>query len=143
MKTTLSVTKAAEQLLEKSGKPMHYKEITKQIMHQCALSGKTPRETVRSLLATNSNFIRVDEGIYALTKWKKYIPARFAKDIAYDILKSRGKPMSMYDLGLKVLEERKFKGGPKMVIRNAIHNDRRFLRDTDSDLVFLVEWKTS
>ena len=141
MKTTIPVTTAVEILLEESGKPMHYKEITKQILHQCNLHGKTPHETVRSLIGTNSKFIRVTEGVYALSKWKQYKPARFAKDIAYDILKARGKSMSMTALGKKVFEEREFVGGPRMVVRNVVSKDKRFLFDRDSELVSLAEWQ--
>jgi len=140
MKTPMTVIKAAEELLEKSGKPMHYKDITRQILHNCALFGKTPHETVRSLMATNPKFIRVDEGTYALSKWKKFTPARFAKDIAYDILKSKDRPMSLNDLGKKILDERKFKDGPKMVVRNAIRHDRRFITEKETELVTLTEW---
>jgi hypothetical protein len=140
MKTLIPVTKAAEELLEKSGKPMHYKEITRRILHKCALYGKTPHETVRSLIGTNSKFIRVAEGVYALSKWKNFKPARFAKDIAYDVLKSFGKPMSLYDLSNRVFEERVFRGGPKAVIKSAIRNDTRFLLDEDTELVSLREW---
>ena len=140
MKTTIPVTKAAEELLEKSGEPMHYKEITKQILKKCALSGKTPNETVRVSLGRDSKFVRVAEGLYALAKWKKYKPVRFAKDIAYDILKSRGEPLALYDLGIKVFEERRFKSDPKMVIRNVIRNDKRFLLNENTEIVSLVEW---
>lgn len=141
MNNEISVTKATEELLEKTGNPMHYKEITKFIINKCALSGKTPHETVRSLIGTSKKFIRVAEGTYALSKWKKYKPARFAKDIAYDILKTKGKPMTLLALGEKVIEERIFVGGPKMVIRNVVHNDKRFLLDTEKELVSLREWK--
>ena len=93
MKTSIPVTIAAEKLLEKSGKPLHYKEITNAIIQECDLHGKTPDETVRSLIGTNSKFIRVAEGVYqVLSKWKKYTSARFAKDIAYDVLKSNVNP---------------------------------------------------
>lgn len=143
MKTKVSVATAVEELLEQSGKPMHYKEITKLIIDKCALAGKTPHETVRSRIGINSKFMRISEGVYALSKWKAYKPARFAKDIAYDILKVEGKPMTMSDLGRKVFEERVFVGAPKMVIRNVIRNDKRFLLNQASELASLAEWKKS
>ena len=34
--------------------------------------------------------------------------------------------MSLYELGVKVFEERIFIGRPKLVIKNAIHHDGRF-----------------
>jgi DNA-directed RNA polymerase delta subunit len=140
MSEKASVRKAAKELLEKSGKPMHYVEITKRILHRCNLQGETPHESVRSLIATDPNFIRVAEGVYALSIWKEYKPARFAKDIVYSILESKGKPMSLDDLGARVLEERKFVGNPKVVIRNAIRNDKRFRLNNKTKSVYLAEW---
>ncbi|HLO16784.1 MAG TPA: winged helix-turn-helix domain-containing protein [Anaerolineales bacterium] len=141
MRTIMSITKAAEELLERSGTPMHYKEITDQILHECDLHGNTPYETVRSSIGRSSKFIRIAEGVYALSKWKKYKPARFAKDIAYDILKLAAKPMSLINLGDKVLAERKFKGKPNMIVKNAIRQDARFYLDKRSNMVYLIEWK--
>ncbi len=140
MREKMLVTKAAKELLEKTGKPMHYMEITKQILLRCNLQGKTPHETVRALMGTSPDFIRVAEGIYALSAWKEYKPARFAKDIAYSILESKGKPMSLDDLGVKIFEERKFVGDSKVVVRNAIRNDKRFRMDKMTELVYLADW---
>ena len=140
MREKVSVRKAAKELLDEAGKPMHYMEITKQILHRCNLHGETPHESVRSIIGTSPNFIRVAEGIYALSTWKEYKPARFAKDIAYSILESKGKPMSLDDLGVKIFEERKFVGSPKVVARNAIRNDKRFRLNKMTELVYLAEW---
>jgi DNA-directed RNA polymerase delta subunit len=140
MKTIIPVTKAAEEILEKSGKPMHYMEITKLILRKCDLHGKTPDQSVCSRISTNSKFVRVAEGVYALSKWKNYTRIRFAKDIAYDILKSKGESLSLKELGIKVFEERPFRGSPKAVIRNSIRRDGRFYLDNNSELVSLAEW---
>lgn len=141
MRSGVPVTKAAEELLEKTGKPMHYKDITRSILNRSGLQGKTPHETVRSLIGTSPKFVRTAEGVYALSKWKKYKPARFAKVIAYDILKTKNQPMSLFDLGQRVFEERRFIGSPKVVARNAIRNDQRFVLDRESELVSLAEWE--
>ena len=141
MRMIVSTPKAAEELLEKTGAPMHYRQITDLILQKCNLHGKTPYETVRASIGNSPKFVRIAEGIYALSKWKEYKQARFAKDIAYDILKTKGEPMSLYDLGLKILEERKFKAGPKLVVKSAIRNDMRFYYDKKSNLIYLVEWK--
>lgn len=141
MKTSTTVINAAEELLEKLEKPLHYKEITDLIINDCDLKGRTPYETVRSEIGTSSKFIRVAEGIYALSKWREYKPIRFAKDIAYDILKSKGSPLALNDLGKRVLEERLFKGRPKTIIQNAISHDARFYIDWENELVYLVDWK--
>jgi len=120
---------------------MHYKEITRLIINKLTLSGKTPHETVRSRIGANSKFIRVAEGVYGLSKWKEYKRVRFAKDIAYDILKAKGSPLTLLGLGEKVFEERLFVGGPKMTIRNVVRSDKRFLIDREKELVLLAEWK--
>ena len=122
---------------------MHYTEITAKIIGKCHLNGKTPNQTVRSCLATDARFKRVAEGKYALAEWDQYPTARFAKDIAYDVLKSRRRPMLLLSLGKAVLEERMFIGGPNQVARNVIRSDKRFYYDAESDLVGLVEWKNS
>lgn len=120
---------------------MHYKDLTKLLIGKCNLTGKTPHESVRSLLATSSKFKRIAEGVYALTSWKEYPTARFAKDIAYDVLKKRGKPITLILLGKKILKEREFIGGPAMVVRGVLNTDRRFSYDKTSGLVGLVEWE--
>jgi hypothetical protein len=122
-----SVIVVAEEIFLKLGKPLHYNDLTKILLGQCELTGKTPHESVRSLLATNPKFKRVAEGIYGLAVWKQYPAVRFAKDIAYDILIAEGKPMSVDDLGSRIFLERKFISQPKVIIRNIINTDNRFI----------------
>ena len=130
----------AEEILQKTGQPLHYKELTKMLIDKCDLSGKTPYESVRSSLATNPKFKRIAEGTYALTSWTEYPTARFAKDIAYDVLRKRGKSISLVLLGEKILEEREFIGGPAMVARGVLNTDKRFYYDKKLGVVGLVEW---
>lgn len=119
---------------------MHYMELTRLILRERSLSGRTPHETVRAAVGTDPRFKRVAEGVYALTEWEEYPVARFAKDIAFDALMERGSPMSMTELGEAVLEERHFVGGPKQVVRNVLRSDGRFCQDPDTGLVRLAEW---
>ena len=65
-------------VLEKVGKPLHYKEITRKILEQGLWSseGKTPQATVNANLAVdikekgvNSRFQRTASGTYALRIW--------------------------------------------------------------------------
>jgi len=139
--TKRSVLIVAEEIFVKLGKPLHYKELTKMLLDQCDLTGKTPHESVRSLLATSPKFKRIAEGTYALASWREYQTARFAKDIAYDILHKKGKPISLVLLGEKILEERKFIGGPAMVARGVLNTDKRFYFDQKLGVIGLVEWK--
>jgi hypothetical protein len=137
---TRSIKEIAEEIFRRESRPLHYKELTQMIMRERTLQGQTPHETVRSSIGTDPRFKRVAEGVYALTEWTEYPEVRFAKDIAYDVLKSQGRPMTMIDLGEAVLEERDFFGGPKQVARNVLRSDERFYYDPESQLVGLVEW---
>ncbi len=135
-----SVKEAALELFKDAKKPLHYKDLTRMIIDECNLSGKTPHETVRSLIGTDTRFKRVAEGVYALSEWEEYPVARFAKDIAYDVLSMNGKPLNLTLLGERIYEERVFKGPPRQVARNAIRSDKRFSYDPKTDLVSLSDW---
>ena len=136
-----AVSIVAEEILLKVGKPLHYKELTPMLLDKCELSGKTPHESVRTALATNAKFKRVAEGTYALTIWTEFPTARFAKDIAYDVLRKIGKPINLVLLGEKILEEREFVGGPAAVARGVVNTDKRFYFDKKSASAGLTEWK--
>jgi hypothetical protein len=135
------VSIVAEEILLKVGRPLHYKELTKMLLDQCDLLGKTPHESVRSTLATNSKFKRVSEGVFGLAIWKQYPAIRFAKDIAYDILKKKRKPMNLGDLGTEIFLERKFISDPKVLVRNIYRTDKRFYYDAQLQQVGLTEWE--
>ena len=66
----LSTCDLAYEILKKARKPMHYREITKEILKEKTFWGKTPEYTVLSDLITDrkKRFIRVRRGIYALKK---------------------------------------------------------------------------
>jgi len=141
MEKRRSIVDVAEEILLKNGKPMHYKALTPLMVEKCKLTGKTPHESVRSRLATSPKFKRVAEGIFALSIWDEYPSIRFAKDIAYDILKAENKPISLVTIGQQILKERKFQGSPAMIARQAINKDKRFHFNKSLELVGLGEWK--
>ena len=140
-KQSASIVRIAEEILKAEKRPLHYRVITKRLLNQHRLHGLTPHETVRSRLGTDERFKRVAEGMYALAEWDEYPTARFAKDIAYDVLKSRRRPMSLTALGIAILKERNFVGGADQVARNVIRTDKRFAYDPDTRLVALAKWK--
>lgn len=135
-----SVVSIAIEIFQQSKSPMHYKELTSKILGVHGLKGKTPHESVRSLIGTDKRFKRVGEGIYALSEWDEYPVARFAKDIAFEVLQSRSYPIILDDLGEEILKERKFVGSPGAIVRNAIRNDSRFIYNPGTSLVGLTEW---
>jgi hypothetical protein len=140
MKNKKSVRDVAIEIFRIEGKPIHYKELTKNLLNKCNLTGKTPHESVRSLIGTDDRFKRVAEGVYALSEWEEYPVARYAKDIAYEILSNLGKPLLFVELGKQIFIERKFVGSPNQTVRNIFHSDDRFYFEKESNLVGLVEW---
>lgn len=138
-----TIREAAEALLQSKNRPMHYLEITSSITDQVTLGGRTPQNTVRKVLGTSPTFKRVDKGTYALSVWAEYPEARFAKDIAYDVLSSQQHPMLPEELGKAILKERQFRGSASSVAINAIQNDSRFSFNPKKRLISLVEWDSS
>ena len=72
MKTNESIPEIAYEILKKSKKPIHYKDLTKKIMENKELKGNTPWKTVNACLSTNPKFKRIGEGrsgTYTLSEW--------------------------------------------------------------------------
>jgi hypothetical protein len=140
MEKTRPVVEIALEIFKKEGKPIHYIDLTNMILEKCTLSGKTPHMTVRSRIGTDGRFKRIAEGVYALSEWDQYPVARFAKDIAYEILSGSGESMLLQVLGNKILNERKFAGAPKQIAKSAVRSDSRFYYHQEFGKVGLVEW---
>jgi len=135
-----TIKEAALEIFHLEKRPMHYKELSKKILKIYAFSGKTPHESVRSLIGTDKRFKRIAEGIYALTEWDEYPVARFAKDIAYDVLLNFGNPLHVDVLGNEILNERTFVGTPRVIARNATRSDPRFTDNPETKTIGLTEW---
>ncbi len=74
----MNVLQAVKSILQEAGMPLHYKEITRQMVDRglWQTDGKTPDATVSSAITgdikkngTHSLFQRTDEGVYALREW--------------------------------------------------------------------------
>ena len=68
-----SITQIAYKILKKKGKPLHYKEITKLIMKEREVKGKSPGKTITCCLYRDQKFEKIGKkrnGIYGLTEWK-------------------------------------------------------------------------
>ena len=74
----MTFTEAAEAVLRKLGKPLHYKKITQIAIEQNLLShvGKTPEVTMSTRLATlakkdrgEAAIVRIKPGIFGLRDW--------------------------------------------------------------------------
>lgn len=112
-------------VLRKSGKPMHFTEITKRINEIGFDDRQAYPPTVHNELILSQDYVLVGRGIYALREWG-YRPGVVA-DVIEHILRADG-PLTRDQIVEKVLEQR-------MVKRNTIHlaltNKQRFTRSAD------------
>lgn len=141
MNKSRTIVEDAIDILKDIGAPIHYLELTNLLQQKRKISGKTPHLTVRSRIGSDKRFIRIAEGTYALSEWSGYSKARFAKEIAYDILDKLNSPISAEKLGEEIFKERTFQGNPRQVAINAIRSDKRFVINSDNDLIRLAKWK--
>ncbi len=73
MKKSQSISEMAYNILKERGGPLHYEEITKQIMKKRKIEGKIPRNIVSSCLIRSSKFKKVTrarDGMYGLAEWE-------------------------------------------------------------------------
>ncbi|MCF7798504.1 winged helix-turn-helix domain-containing protein [Candidatus Woesearchaeota archaeon] len=63
----------AKKILLEQKKPMHYTDLTKEILKIKATKGKTPERTVIAVMLrdTHNVFMRVGDGVFGLTKLKE------------------------------------------------------------------------
>ena len=61
----------AYQVLKENGKPMHYKEITAEVMKRSKTVGTTPQNSIFSRLITDTQkrFVKTAKGTFGLTEW--------------------------------------------------------------------------
>lgn len=61
----------AKKVLKEQQKPMHYGDITKEILKVKETKGKSPERTVMAVLIRDKHnvFMRMGEGIFGLTKY--------------------------------------------------------------------------
>lgn len=103
--------------LKKTGKPLHFKEITN-------LIEGANFQTVHNELIKDSRFVLVGRGIYALSEWG-YIPGQ-VKDVILRILEEEKKPLRKEEIIEKVLRQRFVK--ENTILMN-LSNKKYFLRD--------------
>ncbi len=97
----MTFTEAAEAVLRKAGKALHYKKITQLAIDQNLLShiGKTPEVTMSTRLATltkkdtpDQNIVRVRPGVFGLREWgpNVAVDAEGAEEEAAEPAKAKG-----------------------------------------------------
>ena len=104
---------AIERVLQQMGKPLHYREITQQILEQnlWETKGKTPDATINARLATDiknnggeSRFQRTEPGIFALRSWGLPEHEPKAKTKPQPVLESKPATLSFTNAAEVVLE---------------------------------------
>ncbi|MFA5022612.1 MAG: sigma factor-like helix-turn-helix DNA-binding protein [Patescibacteria group bacterium] len=91
-------------ILRKTGKPLHFTEIT-DLINQSGFDKKTAYPaTIHNELILDDRYVLVGRGIYALKEWG-YQPGT-VMDIIIEILKAAGKPMAKEEIVKAVLDQR-------------------------------------
>jgi len=91
-------------VLKKSGKPLHFTEITKRI-NELGLGKHTAlKQTVHNELIKDKRFVLVGRGLYALREWG--FKEGTVKDVLQSIFAESRQPMSKDDVIKRVLQER-------------------------------------
>ncbi len=113
-------------VLKKSGKPLHFNDIT-QLINETKFDHRVAYPpTVHNELILNDRYVLVGRGIYALKEWG-YKPGVVA-DILKGIMERAPHPLTRDELVAEVLKQR-------MVKRNTIHlaltNRKKFTKSTN------------
>ncbi|GEM_PF-3237687 len=93
----VSMREAAHQILQKAGRPLHYREITRRAIRLGMIrpEGRTPALTLRARMGDDMNrnpvtpFVRVADGTYALKEWPLTSKVPAAKKTAKATAKKR------------------------------------------------------
>lgn len=100
-------------ILEASGSPMHFKDITSEI-NVVYPQKQVLSRTVHNELIGDKRFVLVGRGIYALKSWG-FKPG-VVSDVIKDVLKEAGTPLPVSEVVDRVLKKRKVK--PNTVVAN-------------------------
>jgi DNA-directed RNA polymerase delta subunit len=93
-------------VLERAGKPLHYRKIAKQIKETNFYSDHNPTAaTVHNEVILDDRFVLIGRGIYGLKKWG-YRPGT-VEDVIVSILKKHPKGLDRSKIVDKVLDQRK------------------------------------
>lgn len=91
-------------ILRKTGKPLHFTEIT-DLINQASFDKKVAYPaTIHNELILDDRFVLVGRGIYALKEWG--YKTGTVMDIIVDILKKAGEPMTKDEIVKQVLDQR-------------------------------------
>lgn len=119
-------------ILKRSGKPLHFTEIAKQI-NEAKFDSKTAYPaTTHNELILDDKYVLVGRGIYALKEWG-YKPGTVAEVVA-EILKQTKKPLTRQEITKIVLQQRQVK---PTTIYLALMNKNLFKKVTGGGFVLV------
>lgn len=111
-------------VIRKEGKPMHFKDVAKNIVK---LFGKKAHvATTHNELIKDKRFVLVGRGVYALQEWGH--TGGVVRDVIADVLRAAGTPMTKEAIVEKVTEKRVVK--PNTIIVN-LQNESFFKKTKD------------
>ena len=120
-------------LLKKINKPLHYREIAKQINEIKFDKKQANAETIHNELIMDSRYVLVGRGIYALKEWG-YQKGTVA-EVVVGLLKKEG-PLTKKEIVRNVLDQRIVK---EATIQLALMNKTRFERLEDGRYSLVVD----
>ncbi len=101
-----SAREKAYLVLKKAGKPLHYREIAKNIKEENFYSKHNPTApTVHNEVILDDRFVLIGKGVYALKEWG-YQPGT-VEDVIREILKDNPKGLERSKIIKKVLKQRR------------------------------------
>jgi hypothetical protein len=110
-------------VLEKVGKPLHFKDIANEINKLGIDKKKANAATIHNELILNKRYVLVGRGIYALTEWG-YVSG-VVSDVIIKILKDAKKPLAKETIAEEVLKQRMVK---KSTVYLALMNKKLFVK---------------
>lgn len=97
----------AHLVMEKYGKPLHFRELAKKIDEELhvGINKKTHPQTAHNELIKDNRFVLIGRGTYALADWG-YVPGT-VKDVIIHILREEGNALQRDELVKRVMRQRK------------------------------------
>ena len=111
-------------VLKKNGKPMHFREVAKEINK--VFDKKAHIATTHNELIKDDRFVLVGRGLYGLREWGH--TAGVVHEVITEVLKEAGKPMDKESIIEAVLKRRSVK--PNTVLVN-LQNEKYFKKQKD------------
>ena len=65
-----SIADLAYDILEENRRPMHYRKITEEVMKISDIKAEKPHHGVNALMGADQRFVRYQQGIWGLLRWK-------------------------------------------------------------------------